>query len=165
MNRFLEAVPILGISSALFWGIILAVAAIVEISTFNLVSIWFVVAALVAMIAALLGASLPLQLVLFAVLSVAGFLVFMLLVRPRLEKRPVTPTNADRVLNQEGVVIETIDSLTGRGLVKVEGQTWSARLEGEGRIPEGALVRITGLRGVKVIVQALDGKAEKSTDK
>ncbi|HZK41635.1 MAG TPA: NfeD family protein, partial [Clostridia bacterium] len=54
-------------------------------------------------------------------------------------------------------VIETIDSVTGRGLVKVEGQTWSARLEGEGQIPEGSLVRVTGIRGVKVIVQTLDG--------
>lgn len=157
MNRILAALPILGLPAVLFWGLILALAAIAEIATFNLVSIWFVIGALAAMIAALMGASSALQFILFGILSVIGFLVFMLVVKPRLGKRPFVATNADRVLDKEGVVIETIDSVTGRGLVKVEGQTWSARLEGEGQIPEGSLVRVTGIRGVKVIVQTLDG--------
>lgn len=152
----LAAAPILGLPPALFWGLVLAVAAIAEIATLNLVSIWFVAGALAAMVAAFLGASLPVQLILFGLLSVLGFLAFMFLVKPRLGKRPITPTNADRVLGKEGVVIETIDSMTGRGLVKVEGQTWSARLAAEGKIQEGSLVRVTGIRGVKVVVEALD---------
>lgn len=160
MNFCLQIVSFLGMTSTLFWGLILAIAVIVELSTLNLVSTWFAFAALASMVASLLGASLLLQFILFALFSLLGFLLFALVIRPRLGQRPITPTNADRILDKEGVVVETIHSTTGKGLVKVEGQTWSARLEGDGILREGAFVRVTGIRGVKALVEPLDGEIE-----
>ncbi len=43
-----------------------------------------------------------------------------------------------------------------RSLIKVSGQTWSARLEDEGRLEEGTAIRVKEIRGVKAIVEAID---------
>ncbi|HPX92829.1 MAG TPA: NfeD family protein [Bacillota bacterium] len=152
MNPLILETVILGLSAALFWGLIMAAAAVAELATLNLVSIWFVAAALIAMIAALLGASLTVQFVLFAACSIGGFLIFILLIRPKLGKRLITPTNADRIMNKEGVVTDAINPTSGGGLIRVEGQVWSARTEDETFIPKGTPVRVIGLRGVKAIV-------------
>ena len=160
MDPFVMVSVILGLSAALFWGLVLAIAAVVELVTLNLVSIWFAVAALIAMVAALLDASLTVQFILFGASSIAGFLAFIFLVRPKLGKRVLTPTNADRIMNKEGVVTDTIDSTTGTGLIRVEGQVWSARTEEEGILAKGTPVRVIGLRGVKAIVVALGEASE-----
>ncbi|MGI6157053.1 MAG: NfeD family protein [Saccharofermentanales bacterium] len=152
----LSGAAILGVQDVLFWGIILAISAIAEIATMNLVSIWFVVGALVALVVGLLGGSVALQFIFFAVLSVAGFLLFVLVIKKRRNVREITPTNADRILHKEGVVTETIDALTGRGQIKVAGQVWSARMDAEeGTIPKGTRVRVIGLVGVKAVVQPM----------
>ena len=159
MNPVMMA-AILGLSAALFWGLILAVTVVAELVTLILVSIWFAAGALGALIAALLDASLTVQFVLFAGLSVAGFLIFTLWIRPRLAKRVVTPTNADRIMYKEGVVTNTIDSTTGAGLIRVEGQIWSARTEDEESLPKGTPVRVIDIRGVKAIVEPLEEAVE-----
>ncbi|NLA95528.1 MAG: NfeD family protein [Clostridiaceae bacterium] len=160
MEPIMLLTAILGLSAVLFWGLVLAVAAVTELVTLNLVSIWFAVAALIAMIAALLDASLMVQFILFAVCSIVGFLIFTLLIRPKLSKRAPTPTNADRILNKEGVVTDTIHSTKGSGLIRVEGQIWSARTEEEGVLAKGSLVRVVAIRGVKAIVEPVEGRLE-----
>ncbi|HHX30577.1 MAG TPA: NfeD family protein [Clostridiaceae bacterium] len=151
------AAEILGLSAIVFWVLIFAMAVIVELVTYNLVSIWFAVAALAAMIASIFEASLVLQFVLFGLLSIAGFLLFIMVIRPRLGQRVITPTNADRILDKEGVVTEEIHSVLGTGLVKVEGQVWSARIEGDGLVKVGTLVRVVAIRGVRAIVSPVEG--------
>lgn len=151
------AAEILGLSAIVFWVLIFAMAVIVELVTYNLVSIWFAVAALAAMIASIFEASLVLQFVLFGLLSIAGFLLFTMVIRPRLGQRVITPTNADRILDKEGVVTEEIHSVLGTGLVKVEGQVWSARIEGDGLVKVGTLVRVVAIRGVRAIVSPVEG--------
>ncbi len=151
------AAEILGLSAIVFWVLIFAMAVIVELVTYNLVSIWFAVAALAAMIASIFEASLVLQFVLFGLLSIAGFLLFTMVIRPRLGQRVIAPTNADRILDKEGVVTEEIHSVLGTGLVKVEGQVWSARIEGDGLVKVGTLVRVVAIRGVRAIVSPVEG--------
>ena len=65
----------------------------------------------------------------------------------------VEPTNADRVLGKEGIVIKTIDPMEGKGQVKVIGQTWSAKSDRV--IEEGRKIRVTGMEGVKLIVEEM----------
>ena len=55
---------------------------------------------------------------------------------------------------RQGVVLERIDTIKGQGLVEVDGESWSARTDGqEGTIPEGAVVSVEGVQGVKLIVK------------
>ncbi len=79
----------------------------------------------------------------------------MALVRPMARKWPhpkMEKTNADRILDQEGVVVEEIDNLNASGQIKIGGAVWSARA-GEEVIPPGTRVRVVRIEGVKAIVR------------
>ena len=59
-------------------------------------------------------------------------------------------------LGAEGVVLETIDNLDAKGLVKVKGSYWTARTESdELKIKEGTRVTVRRIEGVKLIVAPL----------
>ena len=128
------------------WLILLIVFAGIEGITAGLVSIWFCAGSLVALVATWLGASLPVQIGLFAIVSVVAMARKWL--HPKMEK-----TNADRILDQEGVVVEEIDNLNASGQIKIGGAVWSARAEGEEVIPPGTRVRVARIEGVKAIVR------------
>ena len=156
MLTYLLNVTILGISDWIFWLFIAVLASVIEISTLNLVSIWFIAAAIFTVVASLLGASLALQLVIFFSASVIGLLMFIFVVRPRYMKNGgrTVATNADRIIGKVGIVTETIDTEIGRGLIRVDNQIWSARSEDEEDIIEpGAEVLILTIRGVKAVVK------------
>lgn len=121
---------------------------------FHLVSVWFAVGSLVALVAAALDAQMWLQITLFAVVSV-GLLVATL----PLVKKFVIPkqakTNVDSVIGSRGYVTEAIDNLSASGQVKLGGMYWTARSEDGHPIPAGALVEVARIEGVKVFVKTV----------
>ena len=124
----------------IFWVVAAILFALVEATTIQLVSIWFSVGSLAAMLTAALGGSLWLQIAVFCVVS----LVILLLARPLAKKYLIpkkTATNADRVIGMVGLVTQPIDPLTEKGQVSVGGNIWTACTEGEA-IPEGEKVRV-----------------------
>lgn len=143
---------------SIFWLVALVVFGVAEAATVGLVSIWFAMGALAALIASALDAPTLLQVVIF----LAGSFATLLVVRPLAQKyvndRHV-PTNADRVIGQEAVVTETIDNLKGQGQVKVAGTPWTARSGDDTTIPAGATVRVLRIEGVKLYVTPIEAKA------
>lgn len=135
----------------LVWLIIGILFLIGESLTVALVSLWFVVGALAALIASLLGAAIWLQVLLFALVSALA----LLLVRPFL-RRCVDPfkvrTNVDGLPGKQAIVTEPIDNLQGVGTIKLDGLTWSARSADGTSIPEGTVVTVQAVEGVKAIV-------------
>ena len=132
----------------ILWLVLLIAFAGIEGITAGLVSC---AGSLVALIATWLGASLPVQIGLFAVVSVAA----MALIRPMARKwlhPKVEKTNADRILGQEGVVVESIDNLSASGQVKIDGAVWTARSAGDEIIPAGTRIQVERIEGVKAIV-------------
>lgn len=129
-----------------------AVFGVVEAITTGMVSIWFAVGAVAALVATLLGAGLPLQLGLFIVVSAAVMLAMRKLAVKYI-RADKTATNADRVLGAEAKVTEEINNLAGTGAVYVDGKTWSARSDGEELIPVGETVTVLRMEGVKLFVQ------------
>jgi len=120
----------------IIWLIATVVFGVIEAVTVALVTIWLAVGALVAGIAAALGANLYIQLIIFVVVS--GVLIFF--TRPLAKKmlhKKVQPTNADRVIGADALVINEIDPINNAGQVKVLGQIWSARDVDHGDIEEG----------------------------
>ena len=132
---------------------------IVEALTAGLVSIWFVAGSAAALIAAFLGAGLGLQVALFLVVSAAALAATRPLVRRYAEGKAV-PTNLDRVLGDSGKVTETIDNENSTGAVYVDGKTWTARSADGSVIPEGSVVEILRMEGVKLFVEKIEEKAE-----
>ena len=140
-------------SLTVFWLVALIVLVIVEFMTAALTTIWFVGGALAALIAAALGASIPVQIVLFVIVS--GVLLFT--VRPYALKHfnpKRSATNVDAVIGRQGIVTARIDNTNQTGAVKVEGMEWSARSAIHGQvIEEGQTVNVEAVDGVKLIVR------------
>ena len=133
------------------WIILAVVFLVVELVTVGMVSLWFMIGALVALLAAAVGASPWLQILLFLLVSIACFA----LLYPRLKSfvgRNRQPTNADMVLGKTCVVTQRIDNLAGTGAVSIGGKTWTARsVDGE-TVEKDSLVRVDQIQGVKLIV-------------
>ena len=143
------------------WLVLLIVFAVLEASTVSLVSLWFMGGALTALIAALCGAEIWLQVVLFFVVSIALLLCLRPLSKKLLKKKKVA-TNADSNIGKTAVVTETIDNLRGTGAVKISGVEWSARSVDDSVLEKDAVVRILRIEGVKVCVERAEKKEEKA---
>lgn len=146
----------------IIWLALLIVFAITEGVTVALVSIWFMGGALAALIAALCGAELWVQVVLFFAVSI----LLLLCLRPlskRLIKQKKVATNADSNIGKEAVVTERIDNLQGSGAVRISGVEWSARSADGSEIEKGAVVRVLQIEGVKVCVERADTNNEGGT--
>lgn len=137
------------------WLAAMVVFLIMEASSILLVSVWFVIGSLVALIATLLGAPLWLQCVLFLTVSVG----LLLSLRPLLRKY-YTPkkiqTNAPSNIGKLAVVTERIDNLHAQGAVKLSGLVWTARSVADAPVAVGSVVRVARIEGVKLIVELAD---------
>lgn len=139
----------------IIWLVLLLVFIFVEASTVGLVSLWFAAGALAALITAMLGGWVWLQVVLFFLVS-AGLLLAL---RPWVKKHfnpKVTPTNVDAVIGMEGLVTADIDNIQAVGQVKLGGVEWSARSADGQPIQAGTRIRVDRVEGVKVFVTALE---------
>ena len=138
---------------AVYWLIALIVFLVIEAATLGLATIWFAGGALVALIAAMCGVGLGIQVASFLVVS----LVLLIFTRPfavRFLSKDTLKTNVDRVIGMEGVVTEEISNLAGTGKVSLGGNIWTARTENEGgTIPVDAVVAVLRVEGVKLIVK------------
>ena len=117
------------------WLVLLLLFALGEAVTVGLTSIWFAAGSLAALICALLGGAVWLQIVLFLAVSI----LCLLAVRPLAKKyvnAKAQPTN-----------------IQGKGAVTIGGVVWTARSEDGQPISAGSLVRILRIEGVKVFVE------------
>ena len=135
----------------IFWLAALVLFLIVEGLTVGLVSLWFAVGALAALLLSLAVESVWVQTAAFLAVSALCLAGVRPLLRRWMAPGARAATNADRLIGQEAVVTETIDDLAGKGAVQVEGQTWTAR-SGGAPIPRGAVVKILRIEGVKLYV-------------
>lgn len=136
----------------IMWLVLLIIFAVSEAVTVGLTSIWFAAGALAALVAALLGGPLWVQITLFLAVSLLCLAAVRPLARRHLNSR-VEPTNADRVIGAEAQVTEDIDNIHGKGAVVIRGMTWSARSQDGGPISAGTMVKVLRIEGVKVFVE------------
>lgn len=133
------------------WLAILIAMLVVEANTITLVSLWFAFGALAALIASLLGAEIWLQAVLFLGVSAVLLACLRPLVRKHLTPR-ITRTNVDSVVGTQGFVTADIDNVSAAGQVKLGAMYWTARSTTGAPIPEGVMIRVDRIEGVKVFV-------------
>lgn len=142
-----------GFSMTAVWLVAMIVLLIIEGIVPGLVSIWFAIGAFAAMISAILGAPLWLQVLWFFAVSI----LTLCLTRPFAKKyvnSRATPTNADMLIGKECVVTEEIDNVLGTGAVTVGGKVWTARTEEpDGKAETGKVMTVVKIEGVKLIVK------------
>ncbi len=130
---------------ALAWLAVAIVAAIVEMTVPHFGSVFVSAGALVAAAAAALSAGVPVQIVAFAVVLVASFVLLRPWLVARASGRGI-PSRTQQLIGKDGVVTHTIDPATGGGRVNVGGEDWAARSAGAMTI--GTRVTVTGADGI-----------------
>lgn len=137
----------------IFWIALIVVLLIIEALTVQLVTVWFALGALAALIARICNASILLQWVIFVAVSA----VMLAATRPVVRKITAVkaqPTNADRCIGSTAVVTEDINNIAGIGRVEVNGISWSARSSDGSVFKKDELVTVERIDGVKLIVKS-----------
>ena len=129
----------------IMWIALTIVFAVIEALTLQVVTIWFAVGSVGAIIANVVHASPLIQLIVFVALSI----LTLVIARPYLKKFTKTktqPTNADVCIGKQAVVTEEINNTLATGQVKISGIVWTARSADDGVIiPEGAVVTVKAI--------------------
>lgn len=142
------------------WFGVAVVLLIVEITTTELVAVWFSAAALVLGLVAAIFPDLDViwQVLIFVVLSAALVAATRPLVKKLMKRGKNRETNLELVLDHKALVVEEIDNDMEKGAVKINGLVWNARSENGKVIPQDTLVIVKNIQGNKAIVQAIDEK-------
>ena len=133
------------------WACVIAISLLIEFFTYELVSIWFAPAALIALIMAPIGVVYWWQIISFVILSV----VFVLAFRPILKRtliKDIIPTNITDA-NMGKKIRLTEESTDGYSAIEINGVTWTAKIEGGLDLKKGSLVQIYGSLGNKFLVK------------
>ena len=139
-------------SAAYSWLGLMVLFLIVEgACPLHLVSVWFAVGSLAALLISLVNAPVWLQIAVFILVSAVAVTALWPLVRKFINPR-ITKTNVDAVIGSTGLVTVAIDNVSAVGQVKLGTMTWTARSESGEPIAEGTLVRVDRIEGVKAFV-------------
>ena len=140
---------------AIIWLVLLLFFIVAEGATVVMVSAWFAVGSLAALVVSLLSGPVWLQITVFLVVSIAC----LALLRPFAKKyfnKKVVKTNVDSVVGTTGFVTEPIDNVLAQGQVKLDAMTWTARSTSGEKIDKDVLVQVDRVEGVKLYVTPKD---------
>ena len=116
---------------------------------------WFGFGSLVAMIVSFFTSNIIIQTSVFLVVSVLLLLITKPFVKKFVDKKPTVITNAYNIIGKKAIVLEDIDPIQSKGLVKIGTETWSAESEADEKISKDTEVEVTAIKGVKAVVKAL----------
>lgn len=134
------------------WLFIIILLAIIEVLTVDLVTIWFIGSALLALITSFFTNNYIIQ---FSVFVIFGIL-FLIITKPlikNMKQKTNTRTNIDRIIGMKGIVTEDI-SKNKAGEVKVDGKLWTAIADKS--IKKDSIVKVLSIQSVKLKVEKED---------
>ena len=133
------------------WLAIAVTLAIIEMTTANLVSIWYIISSIASMIISLFIDNVVIQVAVF----VLGGTLLLLMTKNAIKKiQPVsTKTNIDRIIGMKGIVTEKITKKIP-GEVKVDGKRWTA--VADETIPVDTTVVILEINSTKLKVKRME---------
>lgn len=136
----------------LIWLVVVVLAIVVEVNTFQIVSVWFAISGFVAMILAAFECLIEIQLIVFILLSAILIIISRFIVK-KLHAGKSDNSTVESLLGEEVVVTKEIK--TGEvGEIKAKYEKYSALApDSNYNIPVGTLVIIKEIRGNKVIVE------------
>lgn len=137
----------------LIWIGLFIILIIIEVFTVGLTTIWFAIGALAAAGANSLGASLPVQIIVFLAASV----ILLIFTRPWAAKhlnQNRLKTNYESKIGEVIKITERVDNLRQTGKSIVDGQEWTVRSQDNSVILEkDELAKVIAVSGVKLIVE------------
>lgn len=145
--------------AALIWVAVAVVLAVMEASTAQLVSIWFVLGAVAAAITSIFVPDILIQVIVFIAVSGIALAVTRPFVKKMIKFKKVS-TNSDMNIGKTAVVTIAIDNTEGKGQVKINGETWSARTTDSSKVDVGETVVVEYIEGVKLMVKPVKTPVE-----
>lgn len=135
------------------WTAAFIVFMIFEGVTFQLVSVWLALGALVSLIVTVIVPDVPFwaQLLIFLAVSVVSLCATRPVVKKLVKVKP--ETNAQLDVGKTVIVTETINNELSQGRAKLNGDFWSAVSENGDIIDEGTTVTIVKIEGSKLYVK------------
>lgn len=130
------------------WSLVIGAALLAEFMVYNLVSAWFAVGGMAALITTPFGLYWPWQVLIFVVVSFA----FLLGLRPFIRKfihTKTVPTNLDVNIGRHFALLKDVDG--GRSEIKINDIFWTVACDDSLR--KGDKVEITGMEGNKYLVR------------
>ena len=134
------------------WLIVCGVCLITEIFTVSFLMFFPGIGAFLAFLAALLGAGITVQSVIFVVSS-ALMIIFIRPLVTKFFKTKDVKMNSDALVGKKGIVLKDIKGTEKIGQVKVAGEVWSAVAEEDKEILKDAKITVLSISGVKLIVK------------
>ncbi len=137
---------------SVIWIAAIIVFAVVEVLTYQLVSVWFAIGAVGGLIAHLLGFGFNTQMIVFLAVTV----IMLCALRPLSMKRfkpEGLKTNVDNLIGKEVLITEAVNNTQGRGRGSVNGMSWTVRSGDGNEIAENTKAVIERVEGVKLIVK------------
>ena len=138
------------------WLIIAISLTVLELFTYQFVSIWFAVGGFITAIVTSIFPDLGIgwQISIFVISSLIFLFATRPMVRKLLAKRgKAQETNLELILGKEAIVVEDINNIEGRGAIKINGLVWSARSQSDENITAGEIVIVKKIDGNKTIVK------------
>ena len=136
------------------WLILIGIFAVAEIITPGFLVIWLSAGSFCGMITSFFtDDNIVIQTAVFVISST----IFIFFTRPLAKKlnskEKNIVTNAYAIVGKKGIVLQDINPTMGVGQIKVDGQVWSAKCEGQEIIPKDTEVYIVAIEGVKAVVK------------
>jgi len=138
------------------WLAVFILMIVIEASTASLVTVWFAIGAIVAMILSIIP-DVPfwVEIVVFVAVST----VVLVLLRPLVKKllgRSEIKSNADEIIGRRATVVHPITDIE-YGAVKLNGVIWTAMNTDShgGTISTGSIVEILAISGNKLVVKLI----------
>ena len=141
----------------LLWAAILIVVIFFELRTADVVSVWFIPGAAIALVLTFFESETPLdalgvQFLAFGIVSFVSFIIFKISFSKKVKKMKKGKTNLNALFGEKGLVVEEISNIHVKGTVNLNGKIWSARSADENDIiEEGTIVVVDRIEGVKLI--------------
>lgn len=139
-----QYMPFIWLGIALLMGVL-------EVSTSQLISVWFVLGALGGAVTCIFTDNIIIQIAVFVAVSVLSLIVTRPFVN-KIKKVPQVATNADMNIGKVVKVIKDIDNSNSTGEVKIDDVIWTARTLDNSVVKKGEEVVIKSIEGIKLMV-------------
>lgn len=134
------------------WLILCGIFLLIEIFNISFLLIWPGIGSFFAFIASILGASIEIQIAVFAISTTLMILFMKPLVKKFFKNKDDTKMNTHAMIDKKGIVIKEISPLEETGQVKVAGELWSAITLDKEKIAINEMIKVTNVKGVKLVV-------------
>lgn len=134
------------------WLILCGIFLLIEIFNVSFLLIWPGIGSFFAFIACILGASLEVQIAVFAISTTIMIIFMKPLVKKFFKNDDNTQMNSNAIIGKKGIVVKEINSPNEVGNVKVSGELWSAITNDSETIKINEIVKVIKVDGVKLVV-------------